>query len=143
MEIGTYAVHLVHEANPGNTVAIRLPPDRLRLGLNASHCIEDNNAPIEHPKTSFHLRGKVNMPRGVDNVDAMVHPLAGGSGSGNCYSPLSLLRHPVHHCSAIVHIAQLIGAAGIVKYPLSKCRFARIDMGNDTDIPDTLQIKCP
>src|SRR5262249_31397486 len=47
VEIGADTVHLVDEANPGNAVLIRLPPDRFRLGLYASHGIEHRDRAIE------------------------------------------------------------------------------------------------
>ncbi len=138
MEIGTNAVHLINEANPGNAIAIRLSPDRLRLGLNASHRIEYHDAPIEDPKAPLHLSGEVHMPRSIDNVDAMVQPMAGSSGRGNGDPPFPFLSHPVHHRGAIIHIAQLIGATGIVENPLGKGCLTCIDMGDDSNIPDLL-----
>jgi hypothetical protein len=68
----------------------------------------------------------------------MIQPLASSSGSGNGDPPLPFLRHPVHHRGTIIHVAYLIGTASIVKDPLGKRCFTRIDMSYNSYIPDLL-----
>lgn len=142
-EIGAAAIHLVNKANAGDVVAIGLTPNCLRLGLHPSHRIEDDHPPIEHPQAAFHLHGEINVPRGVDDVDDMVAPMAGGGGSGNGNAPLPLLCHPIHHRRPFVHLAHLVGAASVEEDALGDGRLAGIDVSDDADVAHQCQCNRP
>ena len=47
-KIGPDAIHLVHKADTGDVVLVRLTPDRLGLRLDARHRIEHRNGAVEH-----------------------------------------------------------------------------------------------
>eukprot|EP00976_Prorocentrum_cordatum_P090453 1188133-Prorocentrum_minimum.AAC.4 len=59
--------------------------------------------------------GEVDVTGCVDNVDALVLPLAGGGSGGDGDAALLLLDHPVHGGTALVHLADLVGAASVVE----------------------------
>ncbi len=130
-EVRADAVHLVNEADPRHAVAVRLPPDRLRLGLDAGDGVEDDHAAVEDAQAALHLDGEVHVARRVDDVDLMVEPFAGGSGGGYGDAALALLGHPVHYRRALVHLAHLVGAAGVKEDALSDRSLAGVNMGND------------
>ena len=48
---------------------------------------------------------------------------------------LLLLDHPVHDRGALVDLADLVGAAGVVEDPLGRGGLARVDVGHDPDVP--------
>src|SRR3954465_14110614 len=81
------------------------------------------------------------MARGVEDVDAMVVPLTCGGGGGDRDPTLLLLLHPVHDGSALVDLAHLVGAAGVVEDALGRRRLARIDVGHDSDVPSLFEGK--
>ena len=52
---------------------------------------------------------------------------------------LLLLFHPVHRGSALVDLADLVGAAGVVEDALGRRRLAGVDMRHDPDIACVLK----
>ena len=73
-EVGARAVELVDEADARHAVAVRLPPDRLGLRLDAGDTVEDDHRAVEHPQAALHLDGEVHVPGRIDNVDAVIVP---------------------------------------------------------------------
>ena len=129
-EVGPHAVHLVDKGDLGHPVAVGLVPHRLGLGLHPAHRAEHRDDPVQHPKAALHLDGEVHVPRGVDDVQGVALPLAGGGRAGDGDAPLLLLGHPVHDRGALVHLAYLVGAAGVVEHPLGEGGLARVDVGH-------------
>ena len=69
LELGADAVHLVDEAEPGDVVLGRLPPDGLALGLDPLDGREDHDRAVEHAERPLDLGGEVDVAGGVDDVD--------------------------------------------------------------------------
>ena len=147
-KISTENVHFVHESDAGNMVFVGLAPDGFGLGLNPRAGIKNDDAPIENTKRALDLGGKVDVTRSVDNVETMFvfvkrigkdgGPESGDGGRDDGDSPLALLIHPVHDGVAFVDVTDLIGLAGVEKDPLGSGSLARIDVGNDTDVSDSV-----
>src|SRR5207245_5388610 len=97
------------------------------------------NRAVEDPQTALDLDRKIHMAWRVDDVDPMVLPKAGRRRGGDRDSPLLLLRHPIHRSGTFVDLADLVGAPGVIKDPLSRRRLAGIDMRHDADIPVALE----
>jgi len=76
---------------------------------------------------------------GVDNVNVIflvaVGPVDGCSGRGDRNPPFLLLFHPVHRGSPVVDFTDLMTYPGIIENTLGRRRFARVDVGSDTDVP--------
>ena len=132
--LGADPVHLVDERDARHVVAVSLAPDGLALRLDAGDGVEHGDGTVEHAQAALHLDGEVDVARGVDDVDAMVTPEAGGGGGGDGDSPLLLLLHPVHRGGALVDLADLVVDAGIEKDALGRGGFARVDMRHDPDV---------
>ena len=79
------------------------------------------------------------MPGRIDDVDPMVAPERRRRSRRDRDAALLLLRHPVHRRGALVDLAHLVGAAGVVEDPLGRRRLARIDVGHDPDVPDAVE----
>ena len=107
-EIGAGAVHLVDEHDPGNVVAVCLTPDGLRLGLNATHGAEHGDNAIEHAHGALNFDGEIDVPGGVNDVDAVVFPAGGNCRRGDGDAALPLLLHPVSDGSAVMDLAHLV-----------------------------------
>ena len=74
------------------------------------------------------------MAGGIDDVDAVALPEAGGSGRGNRDASLLLLRHPVHRRSAVMRLADLMIDARVIKNTLCRRSLSGIDVGHDADV---------
>ena len=132
-------VHFVDETYPGYAVLVGLAPDRLGLGLDACHGIEDHHTAVQHPQAPLHLGGEVNVAGGIDDVYRVFIPFTRCCRGGNGYAPLPLLVHPVHDGGAFVDLAHLVDAASVVEDPLGDGGLARVDMRDESDVSDSLQ----
>ncbi len=138
-EVRAGAVHLVDERDPRHLVLVGLAPDGLGLRLDAGDGVEDGNRAVEDAQAPLHLYGEVHVPGRIDDVDAMVAPERGRRSRRDRDAALLLLRHPVHRRRAVVHLADLVGAAGVVEDPLGRRRLARVDVGHDSDVADAVE----
>ncbi len=138
-EVRAGAIHLVDEGDPGDAVAVGLAPDGLGLRLHAGDGVEDGDRAVEDAQRALDLDREVHVPGSIDDVDAMVAPERRGRSRGDRDAALLLLRHPVHRRGALVHLAELVGAAGVVEDPLGRRRLARVDVGHDADVADAVE----
>ena len=139
VEVGADAVHLVDVGDARHAVAVGLAPHGLGLRLHAGHRVEHGHGAVEHAQRALHLDREVHVAGGVDDVDAVVAPEAGGGGGGDGDAALLLLLHPVHGGGALVHLADAVGATGVVEDALGRGGLARIDVGHDPDVPGALE----
>ena len=128
------AIHLIHKGDPRNPILIRLTPNRLRLRFYPTHRIKDGNGPIQDPETPLHLDGKIHMAGGIDDIDSMVPPKAGGGSRGDGDASLLLLLHPIHGGGTFIHLTDLVRNSRIIENPFRRGRFTRINMGHDAYI---------
>ena len=137
-EVCAGAVHLVDVADAGNVILVGLAPNGFGLGFDAAYRAEGSHSAVEHAQRTFHLYGKVHVPRGVDEVDfefvAAVVPESGGSGRCDGDTAFLLLLHPVHGGGAVVHLTDFVGQTGVEKDTFGSGSFAGIDVGHDADI---------
>ena len=139
VEVGAEAVHLVDEADAGDVVLVGLAPHRLGLGLDAGDAVEHRDRAVEDAQRALDLDGEVHVAGGVDDVDPVVVPEAGGGGRGDGDAALLLLLHPVHGGAALVHLTDLVVLAGVVEDPLGRGGLARVDVGHDADVAGALE----
>ena len=138
-EVGAGAVHLVDERDARHAVAVGLAPHGLGLRLHAGDGVEDGNRAVEHAQGALDLDRKVHVPGRIDNVDPMVAPLGRRRRRRDRDAALLLLRHPVHRRRALVHLAELVGAPGVVEDALGRRRLAGVDVRHDPDVADAVQ----
>src|SRR5690606_21217113 len=81
---------------------------------------------------------------GVDQVDlvgvAAVFPAGGGGGGGDGDPALLLLGHPVHGGGTVVHLADLVGQAGVEENALGRGGLAGIDVRHDADVARVFEV---
>ena len=70
----------------------------------------------------------------------MLLPIDVGGCGGDCDTALAFLRHVVHLRGAVIDAANLVGFAREIEYPLSDCRFARVDVRDDPDVAKQRQV---
>ena len=117
-EVGTSTIHLVYEYHPWHFVFIGLAPYGFCLRLHSRRAAEDNYCSIEHAQGPLHFDSKIDMPRGINDVDAMIFklrihalPKTGGRCRGNSNSSFLLLLHPIHCRGAVMHLTDFMGHA--------------------------------
>ena len=138
VKIRAHAVHLIDEADARNAVLVGLAPHRFRLRLHARHGVEHRHRAVQHAQAALHFGREIHVARRIDNVDGDVAPLAGGGGRRDGDAALLLLLHPVHDGRAFMHLADLVGAAGVIEDALGSGGFTGIDVGHDADVPHFL-----
>ena len=136
--IGAHPVELIDKADTRHPIVVGLAPDGLRLGLHAMDGIEDNDASIQDAQAALDFDCEVHMAGGVDDVDAVVGPIAGRCGGRDGYTTLAFLDHPVHDGGTFMHFADLVGATGIEKHALGDGGLSGVDMGDDADVSYSL-----
>ena len=138
-EIRADAVHFVDETDARHAVFISLAPHRLGLRLDTGDAVEHRDGAIQHPERALDFNRKVDMARGVDDVNTVIAPETGGSGGGDGDAAFLLLLHPIHRGAAVMDFAHLVGLSGVVKNPFGGRRLAGIDMRHDTDVAETIK----
>src|SRR5204862_3442003 len=131
--------HLVDEGDAGHAVLVGLAPDGLGLRLDAAYRAEDADGAVENAQGTLHFDGEVDVAGGIDDVDARVAPESRGGGRGDGDPALLLLDHPVHGRSPLVHLADLVSAAGVVEDSLGSRRLTGIDVSHDADVSRLLE----
>src|SRR5256885_8780636 len=69
----------------------------------------------------------------------MVVPETRRGGSRDRDAALLLLGHPVHRRGALVDLADLVDLLGVEEDPLGHGGLARVDVGDDADVPVALE----
>ena len=138
-EVGADAVHLVDVGDARDVVLVGLAPDRLGLRLDTGNGVEQGDGAVEHAQRALDLDREVDVARRVDDVDAVALPLTRGGSGGDGDAALLLLLHPVHHGRALVHLADLVGPAGVVEDALGRRRLAGVDVRHDPDVASVLE----
>jgi hypothetical protein len=136
------SIQFVDEANARHAVFVGLTPNRFRLGFHSCDTIKDCYCTIKHPQRTLDFHCEVNVARRVDDVDAVVDtvsfPETGRRGAGNRNAALLLLLHPVHRRRTLVHLANLVRDARVIKDTFCGRGLTGIDVGHDADIPEFL-----
>ena len=140
VEVRADLVHLVDEADARHVVLVGLPPDLLGLRLHALLAVEDRDRAVEHAQRPLHLDGEVDVTGGVDDVDLVVVPEAGGGRGGDGDAALLLLLHPVHRGGAVVHLTDLVADTGVVEDALGRRGLAGVDVRHDADVADLVEV---
>ncbi len=142
-EVGAGAVELVDEAEAGHAVAVGLAPDRLGLGLDTRHTVEDDDRTIEHAQAPLDLDGEVHVAGRIDDVDARVLPEAGRGRGRDGDAALLFLGHPVHRGRALMHLTDLVDLVRVEQDPLGDGGLAGVDMRDDADVPRASKRELP
>jgi len=74
------------------------------------------------------------VSRGIDKIDSVSFPEAGGGSRSNGNAAFLFLFHPVHGGGAFVYLTDLVGLTGIVKNAFAGGGFTGINMRHDTDV---------
>ncbi len=133
---------LLMKAIAGTAVAFHLTVDGDRLALHTTDAAQHQHRTIENAQRPLHFDGEVDVAGSVDQVDVVAVPLHAGRGTGDRDPTFFFQFHVVHGraIAATTDFFDLVNSAGVEQDPLAERRFARVDVGTDTDVSDFLQI---
>ena len=134
LEIRAYPVEFVDKSDSRYMVLVRLVPDGLRLGLHPAHGAENGHRPVQNTQGPLHFYGEIHVAGGVDNVDGLVQPMAGGHGRSDGDAPFLFFGHPIHDRLTVMDLPDFIGFAGIIEDALGQSGLAGIDVGHNADV---------
>ena len=95
-------------------IAAHLPVDGERSCLDFADGTKHQDCPVEHAKAAFHLDGKIDVARGMDQIDhGIAHWRLWPHGDG--YTAFLFQFHVVHGCPAAVAVDFLhaVDSAGV------------------------------
>lgn len=78
----------------------------------------------------------------IDDLQEMLAPGRARDRGSDGDAVLSFLGHPIHVGGAFMHFTNFVQSAGIEQNALGQGRFAGIDMGGDTNVPNALEGVC-
>jgi len=118
-----------------------LTPYRFRLRFYAAFSGEDSNSAVEYAQGAFNFNREVNVPRGIDDVDAVVFPMGCRSSRRDRNAAFLFLSHPVHGSSAVMNFTDFMNSAGIEQNTFGCRGFTSIDVSHDANISRFFQRK--
>jgi hypothetical protein len=89
---------------------------------------------VRYPQGALHLRGEIDVPRGVDEIDPVLVSEGSDRRVNDSDTPIPLLIHSVGHRGAAVHRAGLVRATGVEEEAFRRGGLAGVDVGDQTDI---------
>ena len=133
-EVCTHDVHFVHVDHTWNFVVISLSPNGFRLWFNTALCAHNGYRTVQYTQGTLNFYGEVNMARGVDDIDTVAFPVAGGCSGSNGNTTFLLLNHPVHGRAAVMSLTNFMVNTGVVQDTLGGGSFTSIDVSHNTDV---------
>ena len=116
-EVSARAVHLVDVAHARNVVLVSLAPYSLRLWLHTAHCTVGCHSSVEYAERALHLSSEIDVSRSVNQVELILVsvpcPVCCSSCRCDSDTALLLLSHPVHCCSTVVNLTDLVSLASV------------------------------
>ena len=134
VEVRADAVHLVDVDDAGNARIIGVAPVGFGLGFHTAGGAEHADAAVEHLERAIDLDGEVHVAGGVDDVELVAFPEAGGGGGLDGDAALGFLFHEVHGGGTVVDLADFVDLAGEFENALGGRGLARIDVGENADV---------
>src|SRR5690606_28281741 len=92
------------------------------------------NGTVEYAHGALYFNGEVYVAGGINDVDTVVFPEAGGGRRSNGDAAFLFLLHPIHGGSAFVHFADFVRFAGIIENTFGRSGFTCVDVSADADI---------
>src|SRR5207253_5195544 len=118
------AVELVDKTDTRHAVLIGLAPDGFRLRLDSGNSVEYRYSSVQHAQAALDFHREIDVTWRVNDVDSVIDPVSfpetSRGGAGDRDAALLLLLHPVHGRRALVHLANLVRDARIIKDPFGR-----------------------
>ncbi len=131
------AVALVDEGDSRDMVALELPVDGDRLGLNAGDGAQDENGAVQNTEGAFDLDREVHVAGGIDQVDRIILPGDVRGGGLYRYTALPLKIHGIHRRTDAIFAVNFMNSMYFVAVKQNTFRqggLAGVDVGADSNI---------
>ena len=138
-EVSAHDVHFVHVDHTWNFVVVSLSPYGFRLWFYTTFSTHNGYRTVEYAQGTFNFYGEVNVARGVDDVNAVVFPVAGGCSGSDSNTTFLLLNHPVHGSATVMGFTNFMVYTGVVQNTLGGGSFTSIDVRHNTDVTSEFQ----
>src|SRR5688572_7150384 len=138
------AIELINKTNARDAIFVRLAPNSLGLRLDSGDAIEHRHCTVKDAQTALNFHREIYVAGRVDDVNAMIDavpfPETSRRSRGDGDAALLLLLHPVHGRRALVHLADLVRDARVIKDTFRGGGLTGIDVGHDADIPELAEV---
>ncbi len=134
VEIRADPVEFVDVNDAGDFRIVCVAPVRFRLWLNAAGATEDADAAVENLEGAVNFDGEVDVSWGVDDVELVAFPEAGGSGRLDRDAAFCFLFHEVHGGCAVVDLTDFVDFAGELENAFGGGRFTGVNVGENADV---------
>ncbi len=144
LDIGGGQIDLVDYRQQFQVVIQRQVEVGDRLRLDALGGIDDDQRAVARQERAPHLVRKIDMPRGVDQVQLIVLPVGGAVGERD---RIALDRDPplaldIHRVEQLVAKLALRNAATGLDQPIGQGRFPMVNMGDDAEVTNMVHETC-
>ena len=106
------------------------------MALDALDSRKHQHGAVENPKRPLDFGRKINVARCVDQVDPNIAPRKGKGGGAHRNAALFLHGQPIRQGGPLVNISQRTGRAAEKKKILGQRGLARVDVRQNTQVPD-------
>ena len=124
-------IHLIDEQKRGDPVLLQQLPQRLRVPLDAVRAADDQHRIVQHPQGALHLRGKIRMPRRIQQRHVHLFRRKFRHLGKDGDAPLPLQRVRIQKSVPVIHPSQFADAAALVEQRFRQSCFSRIHVGQD------------
>ena len=140
VKICTGAIELIDVDDASDFGIVSVAPVGFRLRFNSTRTAEHTDTTIEHLQRTVNLDRKIDVSGGIDDVELMLVPEAGGSSGLNRNPALLLLFHEVSSRRAFVNFTNFVDFTCQFQDSFSCGGLASIYVGEDADISITSEI---
>src|SRR5204862_546673 len=141
---GVPRIFFINKLDPRDAIFISLAPNGFRLRLDTGNSVKHRYRAVQHAQTALNFHREIDVTRSVDNIDliivAVALPETRRRSAGDCDTALLLLFHPIHDGRALVHLANLVRDARVIKDTFRSGGLTGIDVRHDADIPELVEV---
>ena len=138
--VGAGTVELVDIDDARDFGVVGITPIGFGLRLDAARAAEHTDAAVQHLQRAIDLDGEINVAGGVDDIQTMLVPEAGGRCRLDGDAALTFLIHEIGGGGAIMDFTDLMDLAGQLEDALGGRGLARVDVGENADVPVACEV---
>ena len=142
IKVRPFAIQFVNEYDPRYTVLVGLSPNRFALRFNPFTRGKDHDCAIEYTEATFYLGGKIDVAWCIQQIDRVVFPFERNARSEDGNPALLLFWIVIRFGRSGIDSTCSVLCPTHVEHLLRDGGFARIDVGDDSNITKGFQFSC-
>ena len=131
-----FTVHLVDDKHPAYAALYSVLEGLLRTHVEAGNAADHDAGGFHYPQRANHFTDKIKVTGYIDDVEHLVIPVNGGTGSAHGALAANFFGLEVRGGGSVFHFALTVNNAGSVEHCLRKGGFALAAMTHEGDIPN-------